>query len=159
MTKKIILIILIAVAALLMFWFTRKPAAAPESGSTVMPVQTASPTPQSGSLIEAQKGTLQNLEDKSAAAESVTIDMTARQWTFEPATVRVPFGAEVTLRIHSIDVKHGIRIADFGVDEDLEVGQTVEARFTADRQGSFTFFCDVFCGSGHRDMKGTLIVE
>jgi cytochrome c oxidase subunit 2 len=29
---------------------------------------------------------------------------------------------------------------------------------TPDKTGTFTFLCDVFCGSGHEDMSGTLIV-
>src|SRR3989344_1912920 len=28
-----------------------------------------------------------------------------------------------------------------------------------DKAGSFSFFCDIACGAGHRDMKGTLIVS
>jgi cytochrome c oxidase subunit II len=31
-------------------------------------------------------------------------------------------------------------------------------RLTPDKTGTFTFACDVFCGSGHEDMTGTLIV-
>jgi hypothetical protein len=38
-------------------------------------------------------------------------------------------------------------------------GQTASLQFTPDRTGSFTFLCDVFCGSGHEDMNGTLIVS
>jgi cytochrome c oxidase subunit 2 len=30
---------------------------------------------------------------------------------------------------------------------------------TPDKAGSFTFFCDIFCGDGHEDMEGTLVVE
>ena len=32
-------------------------------------------------------------------------------------------------------------------------------RFTADKAGRFDFLCDVFCGDGHEDMSGTLIVD
>jgi cytochrome c oxidase subunit 2 len=31
-------------------------------------------------------------------------------------------------------------------------------RFTPDKVGRFNFHCDLFCGSGHEDMMGTLIV-
>jgi cytochrome c oxidase subunit II len=36
-----------------------------------------------------------------------------------------------------------------------------EARVTITPQkaGQFAFFCDVFCGDGHEEMGGTLIVE
>jgi cytochrome c oxidase subunit 2 len=28
-----------------------------------------------------------------------------------------------------------------------------------DKAGNFAFFCDVFCGDGHEDMDGTLVIE
>jgi len=30
---------------------------------------------------------------------------------------------------------------------------------TPDKPGTFVFFCDVFCGDGHEEMAGTLVVE
>ena len=47
----------------------------------------------------------------------------------------------------------------FNVSEMLEPGKTVSVEFVADKQGTFSFFCNVFCGSGHGNMKGTLIVK
>jgi len=34
----------------------------------------------------------------------------------------------------------------------------VRIAFTPARPGEFEFVCDVFCGSGHEDMTGTLVV-
>jgi hypothetical protein len=31
--------------------------------------------------------------------------------------------------------------------------------FTPDKEGTFPFHCDVFCGDGHEDMTGMLVVE
>lgn len=87
------------------------------------------------------------------------LDVSARQWTFEPSTLRVPLGGEVTLRVRSVDVTHGITIPELGVSQQLEAGKTTTIRFTASRSGTFSFFCSVFCGSGHREMTGKIVVE
>ena len=90
----------------------------------------------------------------------VVIEMTAKQWEFEPSTVTVKVRVPVVLRITSVDVKHGFAINEFGVNvQNLEPGEAVDVEFTPDRTGTFTFYCAVFCGSGHANMKGTLVVE
>lgn len=88
-----------------------------------------------------------------------TFDITAKQWAFEPSTIRVNKGDTVVFNVTSVDVDHGLTLAQFGVDLKLKSGETKTATFVADKTGSFTFSCHVFCGSGHGSMKGTLIVE
>ena len=94
-----------------------------------------------------------------AESEVVKIDMTAKKWEFEPGIVTVKEGDRVKLNIKSVDVTHGFSLPDFGVSENLAPGKTVAVEFTADKKGTFTFFGSVYCGSGHRDLKGTLVVE
>jgi cytochrome c oxidase subunit 2 len=31
-------------------------------------------------------------------------------------------------------------------------------RLVPDKVGTFPFVCDIFCGSGHEDMTGTIVV-
>ena len=85
--------------------------------------------------------------------------ITARQFQFEPSTIEVNKGDKVRLIVTSIDVPHGIAISEYGINERLDVGKPVKIEFTADKQGTFTAFCSVLCGSGHRNMKGQLIVK
>ncbi len=87
------------------------------------------------------------------------IKMTAKDFAFMPGEVRVKLGQKVRLIVTSTDVLHGIAIPAFNVHADLPVGVATTVEFTADQKGSFPFFCSVFCGSGHRGMKGMLIVE
>ena len=95
-----------------------------------------------------------------AKKESVMeIKMTAKDFAFVPGEVRVKLGQKVRLIVTSADVLHGIAIPAFNVHADLPVGVATTVEFTADQKGSFPFFCSVFCGSGHRGMKGMLIVE
>lgn len=88
-----------------------------------------------------------------------TISMTAKMWDFSPSTITVNKGDAVKLSIKSIDVDHGFFLPDFGVNTFLKPGMTTSASFTADKTGTFSFSCNVSCGSGHGSMRGTLIVK
>lgn len=85
--------------------------------------------------------------------------MTAKQWEFVPSTITVNEGDIVNLSITSTDVAHGFSLRQFGVSADLQPGKTVQVEFVADKKGTFSFICNVFCGSGHGSMKGSLVVE
>lgn len=95
----------------------------------------------------------------AGTGEVKEFDMTAVQWSFDPETITVNKGDTVKLHINSIDVAHGFRLPDFGVNERLELGKTVNVEFVADKTGTFMFSCSVVCGSGHSRMKGKLIVK
>ena len=85
--------------------------------------------------------------------------MTAKQFAFEPSTIEVNKGDRVRLIVTSTDVPHGIAITEYGINQRLEPGKPVTIEFTADKQGTFTAFCSVLCGSGHLGMKGKIIVR
>ena len=101
----------------------------------------------------------------SAAATNAQSDgfkefrITAKQFSFEPGVIEVNKGDKVRLIVTSIDVPHGIAIKEYGINERLDVGKPVTIEFTADKQGTFTAFCSVLCGSGHSGMKGKLVVK
>ena len=89
----------------------------------------------------------------------VDISVTAKRWEFIPDTITVKQGDVVRLSVKSIDVSHGLAIPEFGVNEFLVAGKTIEIEFVADKAGVFPFFCSVQCGAGHSTMNGQLIVE
>lgn len=93
------------------------------------------------------------------SGKQVTINMKAKKWEFDPNIIKAKKGDKVKLVITSEDVKHGFSLSAFNINEDLEPGKTTTIEFTADKTGTYTFVCSVFCGSGHSDMKGELIVE
>ncbi|MEK6948749.1 MAG: cupredoxin domain-containing protein [Nanoarchaeota archaeon] len=102
-----------------------------------------------------------NAEEKSAvpASNVKEFDMTARKWEFAPSTITVNEGDKVILNIKNEDVAHGFAIFEFDVNERLAPGETKKVEFTADKKGEYVFFCSVPCGTGHKNMKGKLIVE
>ena len=84
----------------------------------------------------------------------------AFRFEFDPSTIEVNRGDTVRLILTSTDVSHGISIPQFNVNMKIKnAGEEVTAEFVADKSGTFPFFCNVFCGSGHSSMKGTLIVN
>tara|TARA_Y100000310_G_scaffold341499_2_gene440830 strand:+ start:935 stop:1336 length:402 start_codon:yes stop_codon:yes gene_type:complete len=98
-------------------------------------------------------------DEEVVEGDTVEIDMVAKQFEFDPEVIEVNKGDTVILHITSVDVAHGISIPEYGVDEFLGVDEEVTIEFVADKEGEFNFICNVFCGSGHGAMKGTLIVN
>lgn len=94
----------------------------------------------------------------STTDEPAVVKVTAKKYDFEPSTISVVRGKRVRLEVTAVDRDHGIEIAEFGVKRKLEKGKPTVVEFTPDRAGEFTFHCSVFCGLGHRGMKGRLIV-
>ena len=85
--------------------------------------------------------------------------LTAKQFAFEPSAIEVNKGDRVRLIVTSTDVPHGIAIPEYGINERLDPGKPVTIEFTAEKEGTFTTFCSVFCGSGHSNMKGKIVVR
>jgi cytochrome c oxidase subunit II len=86
--------------------------------------------------------------------------LTASRFQFEPSHLEVEAGDVVELVLHSLDTEHGIAIEAFGVKTVIpKGGAAVTVSFLADRAGRYTFKCSEYCGSGHKRMKGELVVE
>jgi cytochrome c oxidase subunit 2 len=85
--------------------------------------------------------------------------MTAKNYEFDPSVITVKKGEKVRLFITATDRDHGIKIQGYDIDQVLKKGSTATIEFTADKAGTFEFKCSVYCGMGHRKMKGKLVVE
>ncbi len=84
--------------------------------------------------------------------------VTAKKYEFLPNPIGVKIGEKVRLRITSSDVEHSFSIKEYNINQDLSKGKEKIIEFTADKVGSFTIKCNVFCGPGHGKMKGSLVV-
>ena len=87
------------------------------------------------------------------------IEVKASKFKFEPDPIVVKQGEKVRLVATSTDVKHGLAIPEFKVNVVTEVGKTSTVEFIADKTGEFRTHCSVFCGIGHGNMQGTLVVK
>jgi cytochrome c oxidase subunit 2 len=87
------------------------------------------------------------------------IAVTAKKFTYDPSEIHLKVGEAVVLELKSLDVVMGFNCPDFKVRSDVPPGKVTRVELKPDKAGTFPFFCDVFCGSGHEDMNGTFIVE
>jgi cytochrome c oxidase subunit 2 len=95
----------------------------------------------------------------SGGASTRHFEMTASRFQFEPSHLEVEAGDVVELVLHSLDTEHGIELEAFGVKAVIpKGGAPVSVSFVADKAGSFAFKCSEYCGSGHKRMKGELVV-
>lgn len=113
----------------------------------------------------------------------VVIEMTTRNWRFDPTVVlahaevegsskskneffadtviKVKQGDVVIMKIRNVEPNqpHGFGLEEFGIFAVIPPQETVTIKFVASKEGTYTFFCTVFCGTGHPFHKGTLIVS
>ena len=92
-----------------------------------------------------------------APAERV-IHMTARRFRYSPDAIEVEQGVPVVLELTSLDRDHGFTVPDLGLRLDVEPGKTARVRFVPEKTGTFLFHGDIFCGSGHEEMEGQIVV-
>ena len=90
-------------------------------------------------------------------AEQV-VRMTAKKFEYTPSQITLKKGVAVVLEITALDRDHGFKVPELGVRADLKSGQVTRVRIVPNRTGTFEFRCDVFCGSGHEDMSGEIVV-
>lgn len=103
-------------------------------------------------------GAEEMVAEQDASVQAITLKM--HNWYFEPAEIKVKEGARVKLILESVSGTHALAIPDLGVkSKTLEAGGADTVEFVADKKGTFSFRCSVFCGEGHSGMKGVLIVE
>jgi len=93
-----------------------------------------------------------------AQPKARVIPITARKFTYDPDVLMLKVNEPVVFRLTSADVVMGFSVPDFGVRATIVPGQVTELPMTPTKTGEFTFLCDVFCGSGHENMDGTLRV-
>jgi cytochrome c oxidase subunit 2 len=95
---------------------------------------------------------------QAAAPREKVIRVSARRFEYSPSRLTLKKGVPVVLELTSEDVLMGLNIPDFNVRGDMEPGKVSRVRFVPDKTGSFVFLCDIFCGSGHERMLGTITV-
>ncbi len=95
---------------------------------------------------------------ESAQPKEKVIRITAKRFNYTPGEVKLKKGVPVVLEFRTKDVLMGFSLPDFGVRADIVPDKTTRVRLVPDKTGTFVFLCDVFCGSGHEEMNGKLIV-
>ena len=94
-----------------------------------------------------------------AAEQPIEIKISAKKFEYHPNRITAKVGQPIVLVLTSQDRIHGFKMPDFGLRTDIVPGQETRVSLTPEKPGNFAFLCDVFCGDGHEDMEGVLVVE
>ena len=105
------------------------------------------------STIKESPGSVGSGTTATVSIQEKVINIKASRFLYDPGTITVKKGDKVKMVIDNADTTHGIVIPN------LSISGIGSVEFTADRVGTFEFKCPTMCGSGHKDMKGTLVVE
>lgn len=98
-------------------------------------------------------------QDPVAASAPRIIEMVAKKFAFEPARIEVTEGERIRLVVTSADGVHGVAIKKFRVEKTVPRGGTaITIDFLASAPGEYPLLCSEYCGNGHEDMKGVLVV-
>ena len=91
--------------------------------------------------------------------EPRAIEVVVRRFAFEPAEIEATVGERLRLVMKSADGVHGLEIKQFKVSKSIPRGASgVTVEFTVTEEGRFPILCSEYCGDGHDDMRGTLVV-
>ena len=93
------------------------------------------------------------------AGTTPTIHVTARKFTYTPSEIVLKRGQPVILEFTSEDVLMGFNVPDLNARTDIIPGRITRLRLVPQKTGTFLFHCDIFCGAGHEEMVGTIVVR
>jgi cytochrome c oxidase subunit 2 len=99
------------------------------------------------------------LSPTAAAAEQPRIiEIKASKFRFSPGEITLRRGVPVILRLSTADRAHGFFVKKLKIDADIPPGAPKDIMVVPKSAGRFTAICDHYCGSGHGNMKMTVIV-
>ncbi len=93
-----------------------------------------------------------------SAPGPAVIRIAAKRFSYTPAEVPLKKGVTVILELVSEDRVHGFNLPELGVRTDVTPGKPARVTLTPAKAGRFEFHCDVFCGDGHGEMTGAIVV-
>jgi len=121
-----------------------------------------------------------NAEEAMAQDDTVVVDAIGAQWywnyeypeenltvTSGTATGDVQYGNQpmvvpedttLVIRTHSNDVIHAFHAPEIGLKADAVPGQTNHLVTEVNERGTYPLYCAEFCGQGHSQMMGEIIV-
>ena len=103
---------------------------------------------------------VENIEKIEETGELKEFYVEAFQFGYDPEIIEVNKGDLVRIIANSRDVSHSLTLPEFKVNLFLTPKNDPQIiEFIADKEGSFSFYCNKPCGSGHGRMRGQFIVN
>jgi cytochrome c oxidase subunit 2 len=85
----------------------------------------------------------------------------AQRFSYQPGTgqpIRIPAGSTVTFHVASKDVLHGFELAGTNVNTMAIPGQVATLTAEFDEPDQYGIICNEYCGEGHHEMAGEVVV-
>ena len=98
-------------------------------------------------------------EDVVQDAQNQSVMLHTTNWEFQPSVIHLKQGVPAALHVMGIEGNHGIASPELGIHESIDAGESKIITVPTDTPGTFVFFCNVPCGPGHREMRGTIVIE
>ena len=99
-----------------------------------------------------------NLGVKINPDGSVRVTLVAARYGFYPPRIEVPVDTQVTFRLASADVLHGVHVPNTNMATMVVPGYIAEVTTTFPRTGEYSLLCNEYCGLGHDSMWSRLTV-
>lgn len=103
--------------------------------------------------------TFQKSEVKQIDDKFYEVYIVARMWSFESDEITIPSGSTVDFYLTSRDVVHGFHINEKAVNMMAIPGVVNKITAKFEKPGVYRFLCNEFCGIGHQNMMGKIIVQ
>lgn len=91
----------------------------------------------------------------AASGETHELTIEATNFEFDIKEIRVKQGDTLKVTLNNVEGFHALEFK--GYNKEVKGNETIT--FVADKKGEFEYVCSIFCGTGHDDMVGKLIVE
>lgn len=91
--------------------------------------------------------------------EVLVIKVTAQKFMYTPSQILIKKGQAYVLEFTALDFVHGFSIPDLKIRSDLVPGRITRVELQIEREGVYDFLCDNFCGTGHEEMGGQIVVS
>jgi cytochrome c oxidase subunit 2 len=111
---------------------------------------------QVGAFVEKYQGE----DGRVVVPPGVDAYLLAQRYAFFPELVLKP-GQKYTINISSTDVLHGWSLVGGGQNLNIEVApnHVFKLKLTPEEPGTYLIVCNEYCGLGHHQMRGRIIVE
>lgn len=115
---------------------------------------------ESGHAGHAMPGMTMETAAQDAMPQIPDVYLLARQWSFEPAVLRLKADQPYRFRMMAVDAAHGasIQLGSASHVIRLPKGVAVNRQLSFTRPGSYLLYCTMYCGEGHQYMSGKILV-
>lgn len=93
------------------------------------------------------------------AGQETVVRIVAQRFVYTPNEIVLHKGQPAVLEFTALDFTHDFSVPDLGLRADLTPGKVTAVRLTPDKAGTYDFLCDNFCGAGHEQMSGRIVVS